>query len=135
MELTLLLLKNPQVTLVSLTEQLPEEPRVHLKNPYLVSGKTKLSLQRWPDHTDDEHVLLSSDNLLTVCEPSPKVRALYLEKVGLTEEDLKPIYTNTVESFHFKYMFKDTYDNYFNRFYPNYYFEDYFHRDDNHFKQ
>ena len=56
----------------------------------VVSGKQKLSLSPWPEHTNDEHILLTSDNLLTVCEPSPKVRALYLEKVGLTEEDLKP---------------------------------------------
>ena len=56
----------------------------------VVQGKQKLSLQRWPDHTEDEHVLITSDNLLTVCEPSPAVRAAYLKKVGLTEEDLKP---------------------------------------------
>ena len=56
----------------------------------LVSGKTKLSLQKWPDHTDDEHVLIHSENLLTVCEPSQAVREAYLKKVGLTEEDLKP---------------------------------------------
>ena len=55
-----------------------------------VQGKTKLSLQRWPDYTEDEHVLLSSDNLLTVCEPSPAVREAYLKKIGLTEEDLRP---------------------------------------------
>ena len=61
-----------------------------MKQPMVVQGKQKLSLQRWPDHTEDEHVLITSDNLLTVCEPSPKVRALYLDKVGLTEEDLKP---------------------------------------------
>ena len=56
----------------------------------VVTGKQKLSLNRWPDHTEDDHILITSDNLLTVCEPSPKVRALYLEKVGMTEEDLKP---------------------------------------------
>ena len=61
-----------------------------MKKPYLVSGKQKLSLQRWPDYTEDEHVLITSDNLLTVCEPSPAVRAAYLKKVGMTEEDLKP---------------------------------------------
>jgi len=56
----------------------------------IVSGKTKLSLQPWPDYTEDKHVLITSDNLLTVCEPSPAVRALYLKKIGLTEEDLIP---------------------------------------------
>ena len=61
-----------------------------MKHPMVVQGKQKLSLLRWPDHTEDEHVLITSDNLLTVCEPSPAVRAAYLKKVGLTEEDLKP---------------------------------------------
>ena len=90
MELTLLLLKNPQVTLVSLCEQLEYEPKVHLKKPHVVSGKTKLTLTRWPDHTEDDHVLITSDNLLTVCEASPAVREAYLKKIGMTEEDLKP---------------------------------------------
>ena len=61
-----------------------------MKQPMVVQGKQKLSLLRWPDHTEDQHVLITSDNLLTVCEPSPAVRAAYLKKVGLTEEDLKP---------------------------------------------
>lgn len=56
----------------------------------VVSGKTKLSLQKWPDYTDDEHVLITSDNLLTVCEPTQAVRDAYLKKTGLTEDDLKP---------------------------------------------
>ncbi len=55
-----------------------------------MSGKQKLSLTPWPDHTEDQHILITSDNLLTVCEPSPKVRDAYLAKVGMTEEDLKP---------------------------------------------
>ena len=90
MELTLLVLKNPQVTLVSLCEQLEYEPKVHLKKPHVVSGKTKLTLTRWPDYTEDDHVLITSDNLLTVCEASPTVRAAYLKKIEMTEEDLKP---------------------------------------------
>jgi hypothetical protein len=55
-----------------------------------VSGTTKLSLKPWPEYTEEHHVLLHSDSLLTVCEPSPAVRAAYLKKVGLTEEDFKP---------------------------------------------
>ena len=90
MELTLLVLKNPPLTLVSLCEQLEYEPKVHLKKPHVVSGKTKLTLTKWPDYTDDEHVLITSDNLLTVCEPTTAVRESYLKKVGMTEEDLKP---------------------------------------------
>ena len=53
----------------------------------LVSGKTKLSLQPWPEYTDDEHILLGSDSLLTVCEPTEAVRDAYLKKIGKTLED------------------------------------------------
>ena len=56
----------------------------------MLQGKTKLSLLKWPDYTDDEHILITSDNLLTVCEPSQTVRDAYMKKTGLTEEDLKP---------------------------------------------
>ena len=61
-----------------------------MKKPHSLSGKTKLSLQRWPDYTNDEHILLNTDRLFTVCEPSPEVRAAYLKKIGMTEEDLRP---------------------------------------------
>ena len=52
-----------------------------------LSGKTKLSLQPWPEYTDDEHILLGSDSLLTVCEPTEAVRDAYLKKIGKTLED------------------------------------------------
>lgn len=55
----------------------------------VVSGKTKLSLQPWPDYTEEKHILLNTDSLLTVAEPCPKLRELYLSKIGLTEDDLK----------------------------------------------
>ena len=55
-----------------------------------VSGKTKLSLQRWPEHSKDDHILLNTDTLLTVCEPTDEVRDAYLKKVGLTLDDFKP---------------------------------------------
>lgn len=89
MNLALILLKTGQ-TLITLTEQLEYEPKVHMVNPMSISGKTKLSLTRWPEYTDDEHVLLNTDTLLTLCEPTEAVRKAYLKKIGLTEEDLKP---------------------------------------------
>ena len=90
MELTLLVLKNPQVTLVSLCEQLEYEPKVHLTNPHTVSGKTKLALTRWPEYATDTHILLRSEELLTVCELEERVVKSYLNKLGLTEADLQP---------------------------------------------
>lgn len=55
-----------------------------------ISGKTKKILQRWPEHTNDEHILLQSDALLTVCEPTEEVRDAYLKKVGKTKEEFEP---------------------------------------------
>ena len=53
-----------------------------------ISGQSKLTLKPWPDYTDDEHILLTSDTLLTVCEPTELVRDAYLKKIGKTLEDL-----------------------------------------------
>ena len=61
-----------------------------MKQPMTVSGVTKLSLKQWPDYTKEEHILLHSDSLLTVCEPSAELKAAYLKKIGKTEEDFKP---------------------------------------------
>ena len=54
----------------------------------VVSGKSKVTLTKWPDYTEDEHVLLTSDSLLTVCEPTDSLRTAYMKKQGLKEEDL-----------------------------------------------
>ena len=89
MNLALILLKTGQ-SLVSQIEELEYEPKVHLLQPYLVSGKTKLTLTTWPDYVVDEHILLHSDTLLTVGEPTSKIKKAYLDKVGKTEEELKP---------------------------------------------
>lgn len=89
MNLALILLKTGQ-TLMTQTEQMEYEPKVHLVNPMTISGKAKLTLSRWPEYTNDEHVLLNTDALLTVCEPSDQLRDAYLKKVGKTTEDFKP---------------------------------------------
>lgn len=89
MDLMLLVLKTGE-TLVSATEQLEMEPRCHLERPYLVGGKSKVTLSAWPAHAADQHILLHSDSLLTVCEPSPTVKAMYLKRIGKTEQDFVP---------------------------------------------
>ena len=108
MNLVLMVLKNG-LTIVSYSEELDHEPRVHLIKPHTVSGKSKLTLTSWPEHTDDDHVLIRSDDLLTVCEPTKQVSDAYRRKVGNvddlipthepvilnedTEEDYEPRYT------------------------------------------
>ena len=89
MDLMLLVLKTGE-TLISATEQLEMEPRCHLERPYLVGGKTKVTLTPWPAHSADQHIHLHSDSLLTVCEPSPVVKAMYLKKTNQKLEDFQP---------------------------------------------
>ncbi len=86
--IALLVLKTGQ-SLVSQTDELDHEPRVHCTCPYLVGGKTKVTLTPWPDYTEEDHILLRSEDLLTVCEPSPEVTEAYLKKLGKTLEDFK----------------------------------------------
>ena len=86
MKLTLLLLKTGQ-TLIAQTEELEWEPKCHMRDPFEVGGKTKVTLSRWPVHTGDTDILLNSSDLLTVCEPSIPVRDAYLSKIGKKAED------------------------------------------------
>ena len=88
MNLVLMLLKTGQ-TLIAQSEQLEYEPKVHLVNPMEVGGKTKVTLSAWPHHTNDEHILLHSDALLTVCEPTRELKEQYIKKVGIKEAELK----------------------------------------------
>lgn len=87
MQLSLFILKNG-IEVVSLSEQLDYEPKVHMVNPCTISGTSKMTLKRWPVYAKDEHVLLTSDNLLTVCEANDEVAKAYMKKFKLTDEDL-----------------------------------------------
>jgi hypothetical protein len=89
MQLLLLFLKTGQI-LISLSEQLEMEPKVHLIEPYEVSGKTKLTLTSWPPYSNEKDILMSSDSLLTVVEPDDTIRDLYLKKIGKTLKDIQP---------------------------------------------
>jgi len=74
--------------IVSETNQLEYEPRVHLTNPYQVSGSSRLTLKRWPSYTNDTDILLHSEALLTVCEANQSLLDLYVKKVGVTPKEL-----------------------------------------------
>ena len=89
MNLTLILLRS-NLQLICLSEQLEYEPAVHMRQPFTISGSSKITLTPWPPHSKDTHVLLRSEELLTVCEPSDQLKEAYMKKTGLTEEDLKP---------------------------------------------
>ena len=88
MNISLVVLQNGSA-LVSQVEELEYEPRVHLLRPYLVSGKTKVTLTPWPEHTPDTHILLKSDSLLTMCAPTEEILDAYLVKIDKTREDFE----------------------------------------------
>ena len=90
MQLSLILLKGYQTYLIAQSDQLELEPRCHLFEPMLVSGTSKVTLTPWPLYTDEKHILLHSDSLLTVMDPTDEIRDTYLKKIGKTEEDFKP---------------------------------------------
>ena len=76
--------------MIAQSESLEYEPKCHLYQPYLIGGKTKVTLTAWPPHAADLHILLHSDSLLTVCDPSPTVKAMYLQRIGKQESDFLP---------------------------------------------
>lgn len=87
MNLAIVLLKRGD-TLISQVDELDYEPKCHLVKPHTFSGKTKLTLSSWPEHSDDTDILISSEELLTVVEPTEQLRKAYMTKVGITEKDL-----------------------------------------------
>ena len=97
MDLAIVVLKTGQ-TLIAATDQLEYEPKVHLVCPCTISGKTKVMLQRWPEHTPDEHILLQSDILLTMCEPTDAIAEAFTKKfrkqIAEAEKKAEPVVLN-----------------------------------------
>ena len=89
MNLTLILLKSGKL-LLSQSEELEYEPKVHLFRPVEVSGKTKVVLTPWPPFSADEHILLHSTDLLTAYQPTEDLVNSYMKKYDLKPEDLQP---------------------------------------------
>ena len=85
------------LVIVSQSDQLDYEPACHLTNPCTITGTSRITLKRWPEHTDDKDILLRSEDLLTVCEVSEAVLAAYMKKYDITEEDLEEALTEEQE--------------------------------------
>ena len=87
MNIALVILKSGTI-LVSQSDELEYEPKVHLTRPMAVSGDKNVVLTPWPKYTDDTDILLRSDDLLTVCEPTERVLEAYMKKCGIKASDL-----------------------------------------------
>ena len=74
MEVMLVILRTG-MTLISKVEQLEEEPSCHLQEPYMVRDDG--TLHPWPLYTVDKDILLYSETLATIVEPTEEIRAKY----------------------------------------------------------
>ena len=63
------------IHLISKVEQLDEEPNCHLEDPYLI--KDDGTLEPWPRYTTDTDVLLYSETLGTIVEPTNEIKKKY----------------------------------------------------------
>ena len=61
--------------LISKVEQLDEEPNCHLEDPYLIRDDG--TLEPWPRYTTDTDVLLYSETLATIVEPTNEIKKKY----------------------------------------------------------
>lgn len=86
--LKLILLKS-DTYLVAQVEEIVADygmPNCKLIQPFQVNGiydpsTGKVDLQPWPCYTDQEEVLFSSDNIMTIVSPSADVVKAYIDMV------------------------------------------------------
>ena len=86
--LKLLLLKNNSYVVAQVEEIVADYgmPNCKLIQPFSVNGiwdpeTGKVDLQPWPCYTDQEEVLFSSDNILTIISPNADVVKAYIDMV------------------------------------------------------
>ena len=74
-----LLLKVDNVIVTEIIEIGSElgEPDCKLINPYQIDVEGNLT--PWPDVTDQREMMIHSDSILTIAEPTPEIVAKYLE--------------------------------------------------------
>ena len=74
MQIALIILKSG-IELITMAEQLEEEPSCHMQDPYLI--KDDGTLEPWPRYTTDTDVLLYSETIATIVEPTPEIKKKY----------------------------------------------------------
>ena len=74
MQIALIILKSG-IELVTMAEQLEEEPSSHLQDPYM--NKEDGTLEPWPRYTNDTDVLLYSETIATIVTPTSELKKKY----------------------------------------------------------
>jgi hypothetical protein len=80
-----LLLKNDVVVVSEIVEVGSElgEPDCKLTNPYKLIGESNTQfLEPWITFTDQTEIMIHSDSILTIVEPTEKITKLYLDLVS-----------------------------------------------------
>ena len=74
-----LLLKVDTILITEIVEVGSElgEPDCKLINPYRFFGED--DLQRWPEVTNQTELMIHSDSILTIADPTPEIVEKYLE--------------------------------------------------------
>ena len=86
MEIKLILLKNGDY-LISQLQEMEMEPSVFLSNPMQIMDDDQLI--SYPKHTNQKDILLYSDMLATIVEPTTGLLAKYIEQLPNEEELLQ----------------------------------------------
>ena len=74
MQIALIILKSG-IELITMAEQMDEEPSCHMQDPYMI--KEDGTLEPWPNYTDDVDVLIYSETLATIVNASSAMKAKY----------------------------------------------------------
>ena len=74
MQIALIILKSG-IELVTMAEQLEEEPGCHMQDPYMI--KEDGTLEPRPRYTNDTDVLLYSETIATIVTPTSELKKKY----------------------------------------------------------
>jgi len=72
---TMMVVLRTGLQLIAKMETLEEEPALHLEKPYLIRDDG--TLEPWPKWSRDDDVLLYSESLATIVEPTDEIREKY----------------------------------------------------------
>ena len=74
MQIALIILKSG-IEIITMAEQMDEEPSCHMKDPYKI--REDGTLEPWPRYTIDTDVMLYSDKIATIVEPTSELKKKY----------------------------------------------------------
>ena len=74
MQIALIILKSG-IELITMAEQMDEEPSCHMQDPYLI--KKDGTLEPWPRYTIDTDILLYSETIATIVTPTAELKKKY----------------------------------------------------------